>query len=94
MLTKLQKPLIHVVALLKRRSSTAMPNGFLVEKAILTATGERFDHGDATKLRADAFNMSIEKVDFALDLMLADGWNTPKYIAEGLDWLSGREIAI
>ena len=66
----------------------------LGQKAILTATGERFDHGDATKLRADAFNMSIEKVDFALDLMLADGWNTPKYIAEGLDWLSGREIAI
>ena len=93
-LTKLRMPLIHVVVRSKRHSSIAMLNGFWLERGFLAATGERFDHGDAATLRADAFNMAIEKVDFALDLMIADGWNTPKYIAEGLDWLSGCEIAI
>ncbi|GAH09569.1 unnamed protein product, partial [marine sediment metagenome] len=29
----------------------------------------------------------VSKSDFAFDIMLLDGWDTPKYIQEGLEWL-------
>ena len=33
----------------------------------------------------------VGKVDFALDLMTADGWRVPEYIQEGLMWLTLEE---
>jgi hypothetical protein len=50
----------------------------------------------ADELRARAYQIAIddiEKVDFALDLMLADGWQTPTYIADGLAWLAEQSVS-
>ena len=28
------------------------------------------------------------KAEFALDILMLDGWDVPKYIREGLEWLN------
>lgn len=60
----------------------------LANKANLLATGDIFTHADAAALTADAYAISLPKVDFALDLLANNGWATPKYIREGLEWLA------
>lgn len=60
----------------------------LANKAKLLATGDTFIHADAAALTADAYAISLPKVDFALDLLANSGWATPKYIREGLEWLA------
>lgn len=57
-------------------------------KAALLGTGGTFVHADAAALTADAYNVSLPKVDFALDLLANEGWATPKYVREGLEWLA------
>lgn len=57
-------------------------------KAALLGTGGAFVHADSAALTADAYNVSLPKVDFALDLLANEGWATPKYIREGLEWLA------
>lgn len=57
----------------------------------LMATGCRFGQSSAVDLAAAAFALSrgsVGKVDFALDLLLVDGWSVPLYIADGLRWLA------
>lgn len=60
----------------------------LANRANLLATGDTFTHADAAALTADAYTISLPKVDFALDLLANSGWATPKYIREGLEWLA------
>lgn len=60
----------------------------ITNKAKLLATGGTFTHADAAALTADAYEISLPKVDFALDLLANEGWATPKYIREGLEWLA------
>ena len=31
---------------------------------------------------------SLDKTDFAFDILMLDDWNIPRYIKEGLKWLS------
>ncbi|MCM2314209.1 MAG: AAA family ATPase [Thermoanaerobaculia bacterium] len=63
----------------------------LANRKALSATVVRFDHASATALREQAFDLTLDKVDFALDLMTVDGWTTPKYIADGLRWLAEQD---
>jgi len=63
----------------------------LANRASLLATGDRFDKDSCEVLVNDAYEMQLPKADFALDLMLIDGWATPRYIAEGLEWLATCE---
>lgn len=60
----------------------------ITNKAKLLATGGTFTHANAAALTADAYEISLPKVDFALDLLANEGWVTPKYIREGLEWLA------
>lgn len=60
----------------------------ITNKAKLLGTGGTFTHADAASLAADAYNVSLPKVDFALDLLANEGWVTPMYIREGLEWLA------
>ena len=62
-------------------------------KAALLGTGEAFVHADSAALTADAYNASLPKLDFALDLLANEGWATPKYIREGLEWLAAVAVA-
>jgi hypothetical protein len=45
----------------------------------------------AADLVRDAYDVQPPKVDFALDLMVTEGWQAPRYIAEGLAWLAAYE---
>lgn len=60
----------------------------LANKAKLLATGDRFTHPDEAALVASAYDLEPPKVDFALDLLANEGWATPRYIQEGLEWLA------
>ncbi len=60
----------------------------IANKAKLLGTGGIFIHADAGALTADAYNVSLPKVDFALDLLANEGWAIPMYIREGLEWLA------
>lgn len=60
-------------------------------KAGLAATSAVFEHASAAALITEAAKIAVPKVNFALDLMFADGWKTPRYIADGLDWLAKSE---
>lgn len=60
----------------------------ITNKAKLLATGGTFIHADAAALTADGYNVILPKVDFALDLLANEGWTTPMYIREGLEWLA------
>ena len=60
----------------------------ITNKAKLLGTGGMFTHADVAALTADAYNISLPKVDFALDLLANEGWVTPMYIREGLEWLA------
>jgi len=60
----------------------------LANKKKLRGTGDLFTHADARALEEGAYEIVFPKVDFAMDLILNDGWKTPKYIADGLVWLA------
>ncbi|MCR6667629.1 MAG: ATP-dependent endonuclease [Methyloversatilis sp.] len=60
----------------------------ITNKAKLLGTGGTFTHADAAALTLDAYNINLPKVDFALDLLANEGWATPIYIREGLEWLA------
>lgn len=64
----------------------------LANRSALIATGDCFDQASPADLRSAAFDLALDKVDFALDLMLAAGWRTPKYIEEGLQWLASQDV--
>jgi hypothetical protein len=51
-------------------------------------TGDRFTYPDEAALIASAYEIEPPKVDFALDLLANEGWATPRYIKEGLEWLA------
>ena len=67
------------------------PCGRSFEQAFVLANPDRFDL-DEKKLEENAWDEAekhaSKKVDFAIGVALDDGWNTPRYIAEGLCWLS------
>lgn len=54
----------------------------------LLGTGDLFNYAAAGDLEAAAYSISFPKVDFAIDLILNNGWKTPLYISNGLKWLS------
>ena len=60
----------------------------LANKAKLLATGDCFMHPNEAALIAGAYNIDPPKIDFALDLLATEGWVTPRYIQEGLEWLA------
>jgi putative ATP-dependent endonuclease of the OLD family len=64
----------------------------LANKQKLRGTEDLFTQADATALENAAYDIAFPKVDFAIDLMLNDGWKTPKYIEDGLIWLA-RQVA-
>jgi hypothetical protein len=45
-------------------------------------------------LVAAAYDLDLPKVEFALDLLVTTGWQAPRYIREGLEWLADCEAAI
>lgn len=59
----------------------------------LPVTASTVARSCAADLVRDAYEIQPAKVDFALDLMVTEGWETPRYIAEGLAWLAGYEAA-
>jgi hypothetical protein len=63
----------------------------VANRASLLATGSLFEKDSSQALIKDANELRIPKVDFALDLMLIDGWETPQYIAKGLECLATFE---
>lgn len=60
----------------------------ITNKDKLLGTGGSFTHANAADLTVDAYNINLPKVDFALDLLANEGWVTPMYIREGLEWLA------
>jgi putative ATP-dependent endonuclease of OLD family len=60
----------------------------IANKQKLLGTGDLFDHASAADLEKAAYEISFPKTDFAIDLILNDGWKTPLYITDGLKWLS------
>jgi putative ATP-dependent endonuclease of the OLD family len=64
----------------------------LDNKEKLRGTADLFTQTDAGALKEGAYDIAFPKVDFAIDLILNDGWKTPKYIADGLVWLA-RQVA-
>ncbi len=60
-----------------------------INHAKLRSSGARFNRPD-TEIISEAYDLcrNLPKVDFALDLISQQGWKTPKYIADGLTWLS------
>lgn len=63
-------------------------------RASLSATSSLFEKESVALLVTEAYSLTVPKVNFALDLMFSDGWQTPRYIAEGLDWLAKSEAAL
>jgi putative ATP-dependent endonuclease of the OLD family len=63
----------------------------------LNASKDFFEGKEDNRLVEDSFNETlnllkkVSKSDFAFDIMLIDGWNTPKYIQEGLEWLKQQK---
>ena len=68
--------------------------GWLTEKhsTLLTTTADIEKALEGAGLAENAYSLSLRlpKVDFALDLMGADGWRVPAYIVEGLEWLGSQ----
>lgn len=64
----------------------------IANRTKLLATGPQFEKLDAAGLRTAAFGLTLGKVDFALDLVVNEGWKSPKYIADGLAWLAGQPV--
>ena len=62
----------------------------IANRSALLATGGRFAHPDAASLVAGAYDVEVPKVGFALDLLANEGWATPQYIREGLEWLAAQ----
>ncbi len=60
----------------------------LMNRAKLIGTGDKFDFQDTKSLLDAAYDLNLHKVDFALDLISNDGWDAPRYIKDGLEWLS------
>ena len=73
----------------------------LCNAAVLVATADFanrsvFEKADGTRLdetaiEADSYNLSRaidKKTDFAFDILQMNGWSVPRYIKEGLEWLS------
>ncbi|CCD93946.1 ATP-dependent endonuclease of the OLD family-like protein [Bradyrhizobium sp. ORS 375] len=56
----------------------------------LLASGKLFDEVATKDLVASAYQLCarLPKVDFALDLVAHGGWDIPKYISDGLEWLA------
>jgi putative ATP-dependent endonuclease of the OLD family len=54
----------------------------------LEATGGKFKQDSIDVLVEEAYGLKLHKVNFALDLMIMDGWSIPKYIEDGLKWLA------
>lgn len=60
----------------------------------LAATGHLFAGSSRRELIENAYELSrgsLDKLDFALDLLLAPGWSVPRYIAAGLRWLARQD---
>jgi len=56
-------------------------------------TASKFAGRTAQTLTTEAYDLTPAKVDFALDLIAIDGWETPSYIADGLTWLASRDVS-
>jgi putative ATP-dependent endonuclease of the OLD family len=66
-----------------------------LNSATLAGSADEFSGATASDISAQAYDIAtvrLQKVDFALDLMVADGWKTPRYIAEGLSWLAEQQV--
>ena len=68
-------------------------SNILSKNNTLNASKEFFEGKEENTLIEDSYNETlillkkVSKSDFAFDIMLIDGWNTPKYIQEGIEWL-------
>ena len=74
-----------------------LKNAAILSKNVkLNASIEYFGTKEAGSLVNDSYNETlnllkrVSKSDFAFDIMLLDGWETPKYIQEGLEWLKQK----
>lgn len=74
-----------------------LKNGsILCKNSNLNASKEFFDEKEKSYLIENSYEETlnllkkVSKSDFAFDIMLIDGWVTPKYIQEGLEWLKQR----
>jgi len=77
---------------LKRRFIYCNAKWLITYGAALPVTASHVAHSCTADLVQDAYDVRPPKVDFALDLMVTEGWQTPRYIAEGLAWLAGFEV--
>lgn len=61
----------------------------------LDASAGTLQNGIRGGLIAAAYDVAsrLTKVDFAIDLATADGWQAPQYILDGLRWLGRQEVA-
>ena len=61
----------------------------------LDASAGTLQNGVSGDLIAKAYDVAsrLTKVDFAIDLATADGWQAPQYILDGLRWLGRQEVA-
>jgi putative ATP-dependent endonuclease of OLD family len=65
----------------------------IANRSELKAAGHLFNQKSVQELIGGAYDLKIIKVDFALDLLLAEGWETPQYITEGLEWLAAIGVS-
>jgi predicted ATP-dependent endonuclease of OLD family len=65
----------------------------LAHRNELKAEGYLFNQKSPQALIAGAYELKVNKVGFALDLLLAEGWETPHYIAQGLEWLADMGVS-
>ncbi|MDD3940346.1 MAG: AAA family ATPase [Candidatus Pacebacteria bacterium] len=60
------------------------------KSAIMSLSRVLSDYNSAEEIKKDSYNIASKiskKIDFAFDIMKIEGWNTPKYIKDGLAWL-------
>lgn len=60
----------------------------IANRASLFTTGSKLNKASAEELISAAYDLDLSKVDFALDLLVSNGWQSPRYIREGLQWLA------
>jgi putative ATP-dependent endonuclease of OLD family len=65
----------------------------LANKSLLGITGPKFNYATPADLQSAAYGLELPKVDFALDLLLQTGWQSPRYIRDGIEWLADYEVS-
>jgi hypothetical protein len=66
----------------------------IANRETLITTRNKLNKESSAQLIAAAYDLDLPKVDFALDLLVSNGWQAPRYIREGLEWLADCEVTI